>query len=489
MTLPRVFMDFTVADAPLGRVVFELFSDVVPKTAENFRALCTGEKRNKAGEPLAYKGSPVHRVIEGFMLQGGDFTKRNGSGGESIYGGMFADERLEGDGTEVNRDGLLVMANRGPDTNGSQWFVTLAPAPHLTGKHVVFGRVVSGMDHIKTIGALPTDGRDRPFSPVIVSHAGELELRRPARAISPSRSPTRSRSRSPRRRGKYSDDSDSDDEERRRRRRARKERHREERRERRERRDRREEKDKKERRRRSVSESISELDARLEAEEKARLGEERAIKEEEMKARREREQKAVRESGGVVYKGRGAMRYRDPESRPTNYNPRGQDTRARYRRGDGGGRWEQDGGRGGAPRGDDEERRERDRDDRGGRRWGADKWERSAPAFERATDRWDAGRMGDGASAAREGLAARLSARRTSGEGLDYGADEVQRAVEVERDVVRDGGEGRNARAAAWTATRRESPRRSHIASPSKSERDERRSPSPGGSDMELDRD
>ncbi|GMK58098.1 hypothetical protein CspeluHIS016_0501300 [Cutaneotrichosporon spelunceum] len=147
MTLPRVFMDFAVADAPLGRVVFELFSDVyvpkmqpadgsVPKTAENFRALCTGEKRNAAGEQLAYKGSPVHRVIEGFMLQGGDFTKRNGSGGESIYGGMFADERLDGDGTEVDREGLLVMANRGPDTNGSQWFVTLAPAPHLTGKHV-----------------------------------------------------------------------------------------------------------------------------------------------------------------------------------------------------------------------------------------------------------------------------------------------------------------------------------------------------------------
>ncbi|KLT42409.1 hypothetical protein CC85DRAFT_245882 [Cutaneotrichosporon oleaginosum] len=139
MPLPRVFMDFTVGDAPLGRVVFELFSDVVPKTAENFRALCTGEKRNAKGEPLAYKGSPVHRIIDGFMLQGGDFTKRNGSGGESIYGGTFADERLTGDGTEVDREGLLVMANRGPDTNGSQWFVTLAPAPHLTGKHVYVG--------------------------------------------------------------------------------------------------------------------------------------------------------------------------------------------------------------------------------------------------------------------------------------------------------------------------------------------------------------
>jgi hypothetical protein len=182
------------------------------------------------------------------------------------------------------------------------------------------------------------------------------------------------------------------------------------------------------------------------------------------------------------------MRYRDPESRPTNYNPRGHDTRSRYRRGDGGGRWEHDGGRGGSAAWGDQER-DRDRGDgreerRGGRRWDADRWERSAPTFERATDRWDAGRMGDGASAARESLAARLSARRSSGEGLDYAADEGQRAAEVEREVARDGGEGRNARAAAWASTRRESPRRSR--SPV---RDEGRSYSPAGSDMELDRD
>ncbi|TXT13496.1 hypothetical protein VHUM_00863 [Vanrija humicola] len=137
MPLPRTFFDFTVGDKPLGRVVFELFTDVVPKTAENFRALSTGEKGQSAsGATLSYKGSPVHRVIDGFMIQGGDFTKRNGSGGESIYGGMFKDERLSGDGTDVDREGLLVMANRGPDTNGSQWFITLAAAPHLTGKHV-----------------------------------------------------------------------------------------------------------------------------------------------------------------------------------------------------------------------------------------------------------------------------------------------------------------------------------------------------------------
>ncbi|ORY25055.1 cyclophilin-like domain-containing protein [Naematelia encephala] len=136
--LPRTFFDFTVGDLPLGRVVFELFSDVVPKTTENFRALCTGEKGLSpiSHVPLHYKSSIIHRVIEGFMIQGGDFTKRTGAGGESIYGRMFEDERLEGEGTEVDKAGLLVMANRGPNTNGSQWFITLAPSPHLTGKHV-----------------------------------------------------------------------------------------------------------------------------------------------------------------------------------------------------------------------------------------------------------------------------------------------------------------------------------------------------------------
>ena len=98
----------------------------------SFRALCTGEK----GSGLHYKSSPIHRVIDEFMIQGGDFTKQNGTGGQSIYGGTFADERLKGEGTQVDRAGLLVMANRGPDTNSSQWFVTLAPCSHLTGKHV-----------------------------------------------------------------------------------------------------------------------------------------------------------------------------------------------------------------------------------------------------------------------------------------------------------------------------------------------------------------
>ncbi|EIW67952.1 hypothetical protein TREMEDRAFT_23729, partial [Tremella mesenterica DSM 1558] len=135
--LPRTFFDISVGGAKANRVVFELFTDVVPKTAENFRALCTGEKGISpiSNVPLHYKNSIIHRVIDGFMIQGGDFTKRTGAGGESIYGGTFADERLEGEGTEVDKAGLLVMANRGPDTNGSQYFITLAPAPHLTGKH------------------------------------------------------------------------------------------------------------------------------------------------------------------------------------------------------------------------------------------------------------------------------------------------------------------------------------------------------------------
>ncbi|KAF7773307.1 hypothetical protein Agabi119p4_5474 [Agaricus bisporus var. burnettii] len=138
MLRSRVFLDFAVDSTPYGRVIFELFTDTAPKTCENFRALCTGEEGLSAGgHPLYYKGSPMHRSIKGFMIQGGDFTKRNGTGGYSIYGGTFADEDLQ---RPLDSPALLCMANKGPDTNGSQFFITLQECPHLNGKHVVFGK-------------------------------------------------------------------------------------------------------------------------------------------------------------------------------------------------------------------------------------------------------------------------------------------------------------------------------------------------------------
>lgn len=139
----------------------------------SFRALCTGSAGvNTTGQPLWYKGSPIHRIIAGFMVQGGDFTLRNGKGGESIYGGTFEDEDLK---REIDAEGLLVMANKGKNTNGSQWFVSLRPCPHLNGKHVVFGRVVKGMDCIVGLSKLPVDEKDRPTQLVTISHCGELE--------------------------------------------------------------------------------------------------------------------------------------------------------------------------------------------------------------------------------------------------------------------------------------------------------------------------
>ena len=165
---PIVFFDVSLDTYPLGRIAFELFNDLVPQTAENFRKYCTGERRTKQNQPLGYKNTLFHRVIKDFMIQGGDFTNNDGTG---IPDYIFDDENFL---LKHSGPGILSMANSGPNTNGSQFFICTVKAEWLDGKHVVFGRVIDGMLTVRKLENVAVDKNNKPKSPCIITECGQM---------------------------------------------------------------------------------------------------------------------------------------------------------------------------------------------------------------------------------------------------------------------------------------------------------------------------